>query len=45
MFVQVPRYNLSYTDDGTQERLQLVVQLPGQLSHACCFAVFVDCSY
>ncbi|KAL3150634.1 hypothetical protein ABBQ32_000437 [Trebouxia sp. C0010 RCD-2024] len=29
---QVPRYTISHTDDGTQERLQLTVSLPGLTS-------------
>ena len=29
ILVQVPQYSLTYTDDGIQERLQLIVQLPG----------------
>ena len=36
---QVPRYTISHTDDGTQERLQLTVHLPGSTLKdvaACC---------
>ncbi|DBA91791.1 TPA: hypothetical protein ACH3X1_003378 [Trebouxia sp. C0004] len=38
---QVPRYTISHTDDGTQERLQLTVNLPG-LTSAADFEVRIE---